>query len=156
MDLPLWLIAIIAFIVINFMLVSASVLVYAERKVSAYMQNRPGPNRVGPFGFLQPFADVAKLLFKEDIVPTASNKFIHSLAPVLMVVSAKMSSTVTLLSTITTPRANGIIAGTVMAMTTISTGASVESEPCKPSTSVRLPNRSRATASSATPPVSDA
>ncbi len=88
MDLPLWLIAIIAFIIINFMLVSASVLVYAERKVSGVMQNRPGPNRVGPFGFLQPFADVAKLLFKEDIEPTASNKFIHSLAPVLMVVIA--------------------------------------------------------------------
>ena len=88
MDLPLWLIAIIAFIVINFMLVSASVLVYAERKVSGIMQNRPGPNRVGPFGFLQPFADVAKLLLKEDITPTASNKFIHSLAPVLMVAIA--------------------------------------------------------------------
>ena len=88
MDLPLWLIAIIAFIVINFMLVSASVLVYAERKVSGIMQNRPGPNRVGPFGFLQPFADVAKLLLKEDITPTASNKFIHSLAPVLMVIIA--------------------------------------------------------------------
>ena len=88
MDVPLWLLAIIAFIILNFMLVSASVLVYAERKVSGYMQNRPGPNRVGPFGFLQPFADVAKLLFKEDIEPTASKKFIHSLAPVLMVVIA--------------------------------------------------------------------
>ncbi len=88
MDVPLWLLAIIAFAVLNFMLVSASVLVYAERKVSAYMQNRPGPNRVGPAGFLQPFADVFKLLFKEDIEPEASSKFIHSLAPVLMVVIA--------------------------------------------------------------------
>ncbi|NBC16226.1 MAG: NADH-quinone oxidoreductase subunit NuoH [Bacteroidetes bacterium] len=88
MDLPLWLTAIIAFLIINFMLVSASVLVFAERKVSGYIQNRPGPNRVGPFGFLQPFADVAKLLFKEDIVPEASSKFIHSLAPILMVIIA--------------------------------------------------------------------
>ncbi|MDX1488152.1 MAG: NADH-quinone oxidoreductase subunit NuoH [Acidiferrobacterales bacterium] len=88
MDLPLWLTAIIAFIIINFMLVSASVLVYAERKVSGYIQNRPGPTRVGPFGFLQPFADVAKLLFKEDIVPIAANSFVHSLAPWLMVVIA--------------------------------------------------------------------
>ena len=88
MDVPLWLLAIIAFVVLNFMLISASVLVYAERKVSAYMQNRPGPNRVGPAGFLQPFADVFKLVFKEDISPEASNKFIHSLAPVIMVVIA--------------------------------------------------------------------
>lgn len=77
-----------AFIVLNVLLVSASVLVYAERKVSAYIQNRPGPNRVGPFGFLQPFADVFKLLFKEDIRPTAASGFIHSLAPTLMVVIA--------------------------------------------------------------------
>ncbi|MFQ5569192.1 MAG: NADH-quinone oxidoreductase subunit NuoH [Rhodothermales bacterium] len=88
MDLPFWLIAIIAFIVIQFMLVAASVLVYAERKVSAYIQNRPGPNRVGPFGFFQPFADVLKLLFKEDISPAASNKFVHSLAPIIMVIIA--------------------------------------------------------------------
>lgn len=88
MDVPLWLLAIIAFVILNFMMVSASVLVYAERKVSAYMQNRPGPNRVGPAGFLQPFADVAKLLLKEDISPEASSKFIHSLAPIIMVVIA--------------------------------------------------------------------
>jgi len=63
-------------------------LVYAERKVSGYMQNRPGPNRVGPFGFLQPFADVVKLVFKENIVPTLANPFVHSLAPMMMVVIA--------------------------------------------------------------------
>jgi NADH-quinone oxidoreductase subunit H len=77
-----------AFLIINVLLLSASVLVYAERKVSAYIQNRPGPNRVGPFGFLQPFADVVKLLFKEDIRPTVATGFIHSLAPTLMVVIA--------------------------------------------------------------------
>lgn len=88
MDLPLWLLALVAFAIINFMLISASVLVYAERKVSGYMQNRPGPNRVGPGGFLQPFADVFKLVFKEDIVPEGASRFVHSLAPVVMVVIA--------------------------------------------------------------------
>lgn len=88
MDLPLYLTALFAFLVINAMLVSASLLVYAERRVSAFMQNRPGPNRVGPLGLLQPFADVFKFVLKEDIRPAASNKFVHSLAPVIMVVIA--------------------------------------------------------------------
>lgn len=86
--IPWYLSAALAFIVVNFLLVSASVLVYAERKVSAAMQNRSGPNRVGPVGFLQPFADVAKLLLKENIVPHLANPFVHSLAPFLMVVIA--------------------------------------------------------------------
>ena len=82
-DLPLAI-----FILLNILLVSASVLVYAERVVSAFIQERVGPNRVGPRGILQPFADVFKLLFKEDIVPAQGNRFIHSLAPTLMVVIA--------------------------------------------------------------------
>ncbi len=88
MDLSLPVLALVAFGIINFMLVSASVLVYAERRVSGFMQNRPGPNRVGPVGFLQPFADVFKLVFKEEITPRGSTHFIHSLAPVIMVVIA--------------------------------------------------------------------
>ncbi len=88
MNLAWYWTALIAFGIVNFLLISASVLVYAERKVSGYMQNRPGPNRVGPFGFLQPFADVLKLVFKENIVPAAANPFVHSLAPMLMVVIA--------------------------------------------------------------------
>jgi len=88
MGVPLSLVPAVGFLILNFLLVSASVLVYAERKVSAYIQNRPGPNRVGPFGFLQPFADVLKLVFKEDIAPSASNRFIHSLAPTVMVIIA--------------------------------------------------------------------
>ena len=88
MDLAWYWTALIAFAITNFLLVSASVLVYAERKVSGYMQNRPGPNRVGPFGFLQPFADVVKLVFKENIVPTLANPFVHSMAPMMMVVIA--------------------------------------------------------------------
>jgi len=77
-----------AFLVINAMLLSASLLVYAERRVSAFMQNRPGPNRVGPLGLFQPFADVLKFMLKEDVQPAQSNKFIHAMAPVLMVVIA--------------------------------------------------------------------
>ncbi len=88
MDLPLYWTALIAFIVINAMLLSASILVYAERRVSGFIQNRPGPNRVGPAGLLQPFADVFKFVLKEDIQPAASNKFLHAMAPVLMVVIA--------------------------------------------------------------------
>lgn len=68
-------------IVITIILLMVSYLVYFERKISAWIQNRVGPNRVGWFGLLQPFADVFKLLLKEDIVPANSNKFIHSLAP---------------------------------------------------------------------------
>ena len=55
--------------------------VYAERRVSALIQNRLGPNRVGPAGLLQPIVDVVKLLMKEDIVPENATKGIHSLAP---------------------------------------------------------------------------
>ncbi|MGE5316128.1 MAG: NADH-quinone oxidoreductase subunit NuoH [Acidobacteriota bacterium] len=58
-------------------------LVLVERKVSAFIQMRVGPNRVGPWGLLQPVADVAKLFFKEDIVPAAANKFVHTLAPLI-------------------------------------------------------------------------
>ena len=88
-DLPL-----VIFLVINLLLVTASLLVYAERVVSAFIQERTGPNRVGPRGILQPFADVFKLLFKEDIVPTYGNGFIHSLAPTLMVVIAMSTAAV--------------------------------------------------------------
>lgn len=88
MDLGLVWTAVFGFIVINGMLTAAALLVYAERRVSGLMQNRPGPNRVGPAGLLTPFADVAKFLFKEDIVPAAATRFIHSLAPILMVVIA--------------------------------------------------------------------
>jgi NADH-quinone oxidoreductase subunit H len=88
MDLGLVWTAIFGFLVINGMLTAAALLVYAERRVSGLMQNRPGPNRVGPAGLLTPFADVAKFLFKEDIVPAAATRFIHSLAPILMVVIA--------------------------------------------------------------------
>lgn len=70
-------------IIITVMLLTVSYLVYFERRVSAWAQNRLGPNRVGWEGVLQPFADVLKLLLKEDIVPDQANKTIHSLAPII-------------------------------------------------------------------------
>ena len=63
-------------------------LVLLERWISAWVQDRIGPNRVGPFGLLQPAADVLKLLLKEDIEPTASEHFFHWLAPVISITVA--------------------------------------------------------------------
>lgn len=58
---------------------------YAERRVSAAFQQRIGPNRVGPFGLLQPLADVLKLLIKEDVTPKNADKLLHFVAPILSV-----------------------------------------------------------------------
>lgn len=63
-------------------------LTYFERKVIGYMQNRIGPNRVGPRGWFQPFADVIKLLLKEVIVPSRANRFLFFVAPLLSIVPA--------------------------------------------------------------------
>lgn len=62
--------------------------IYAERRVSAMIQDRPGPNRVGPAGLFQPIADIAKLLFKEDFTPRNVNTFYYWLAPCLAMVPA--------------------------------------------------------------------
>jgi NADH-quinone oxidoreductase subunit H len=58
-----------------------SYTVYAERRVSAMIQDRVGPNRVGPSGLIQPIADAVKLLLKEDFTPAHVNKFYYWLAP---------------------------------------------------------------------------
>ncbi|MGA7303970.1 MAG: NADH-quinone oxidoreductase subunit NuoH [Rhodothermales bacterium] len=96
----------IAFLLVNMCLIAASALVYAERRIAAFVQERIGPNRVGPIGLLQPFADVLKLFFKEDIRPSQANSFIHSLAPYLMVTIA-----MTTISVI--PLAHGVVIANV-------------------------------------------
>src|SRR6476659_3082472 len=67
---------------------------YAERKIAAFLQDRRGPNRAGPFGILQPLADCGKLFFKEEIIPLASSKFLFILGPALAMVTAMLTSAV--------------------------------------------------------------
>ncbi len=67
---------------------------YAERKVAAWLQDRIGPNRAGPFGIFQPLADGGKLFFKEEIIPLASNKFLFILGPGLAMITALLTSSV--------------------------------------------------------------
>lgn len=67
---------------------------FAERKVAAILQDRPGPNRAGPFGLFQPFADGLKLIMKEEIIPSSANKFLFVLGPVMAMTAALMTSAV--------------------------------------------------------------
>ena len=85
---PLWAqtvitdVVLIVIIMVPLML-SVAYVTYAERKIIGYMQVRLGPNRVGPKGWLQPIADAVKLMFKEIIIPTNSNRFLFLFAPML-------------------------------------------------------------------------
>ena len=74
-------------IVIVFLIILTVVanLVFVERRMSAFIQNRIGPNRVGPWGLLQSPADILKLFIKEEIVPAKANKFLHTLAPIISI-----------------------------------------------------------------------
>jgi len=66
----------------------AAYLVLAERRILGWMQDRIGPNRVGPMGLLQPLADVIKMLTKEDMIPSAADRLLFSLAPAMAAIPA--------------------------------------------------------------------
>ncbi len=68
-----------------------AIMTYVERRVSAFLQERLGPNRVGPYGLLQPMADGIKFLMKEDIIPTRADKAVFILAPAMVLVPALIS-----------------------------------------------------------------
>ena len=71
------------FVIFNLLVLSAAFMVWMERKVCAYIQDRVGPNRVGAAGWLQPFADVIKLLTKEELRPKAADALLFAIAPVI-------------------------------------------------------------------------
>ena len=73
---------------------SAALAVYFERRIAAFIQNRVGPNRVGPLGLFQPLADVVKLLLKEDVTPTQGYRVLHTIAPIIPVFTALMTAAV--------------------------------------------------------------
>src|ERR1700712_281785 len=81
-------------VIVSVSLVIAMYETYAERKVAAFIQDRIGPNRAGPFGILQPLADGLKLFMKEEIIPNSSNKFLFVLGPCLAMLTAMMTSAV--------------------------------------------------------------
>lgn len=75
------------FILIALLMVLDIFLVWIERKVVSRFQSRIGPNRLGPFGLIQPFADIIKLLIKEDTTPMGADKVVYNLAPILSMMS---------------------------------------------------------------------
>jgi len=88
---PGWLIAVKALLVFAVCVVATLLCVWGERRIVGRMQQRPGPNRVGPFGLIQSLADGVKLALKEDIIPTAADKIVFVIAPIISVTAAFMA-----------------------------------------------------------------
>jgi len=84
---PVWTLVKVIVIAVP-LIIAVAYLTYAERKVIGWMQVRIGPNRVGPLGLLQPFADVLKMLFKEIIVPSGASRTLFFVAPMLSLAPA--------------------------------------------------------------------
>lgn len=85
---------VVCVIVFGLSLAVAAYSTWWERKLSALLQDRVGPNRAGPFGLLQPLADGGKMFFKEEIIPNVSNKFLFILGPSLFMLTALMTGAV--------------------------------------------------------------
>ena len=81
-------------IIVHLLLVGVMIMIWAERRVSGWMQDRLGPNRVGPQGLLQPVADGLKFMFKEDIIPDHVDKPLYVLAPAMLLIPALVTSAV--------------------------------------------------------------
>ncbi len=81
-------------IIFGISLVTAMYSTYAERKVAAFLQDRVGPNRAGPFGIFQPMADGAKMFMKEEIIPTQSSGLLFIVGPSLAILTACIGSAV--------------------------------------------------------------
>jgi NADH-quinone oxidoreductase subunit H len=87
--MPLWLFIVIKSVIVLFIVVTTfAYAMLAERKIMAWMQMRPGPDRVGPWGLMQPAADAAKMLFKEDLTPQTADPLIYRLAPWISLATA--------------------------------------------------------------------
>ena len=81
-------IGVMIFITFNALIIASAILVLAERKIMGFIQQRYGPYLVGPWGLLQPIADIVTLLFKEELRPKGADKWLFTLAPVLAIVTA--------------------------------------------------------------------
>jgi NADH-quinone oxidoreductase subunit H len=88
---PGWLITVKALLVFIFCVVLTLLSVWGERRLVGRMQQRPGPNRVGPFGLIQALADGVKLALKEDIIPAAADKIVFVIAPIISATTCFMS-----------------------------------------------------------------
>ncbi|MFM2263669.1 MAG: hypothetical protein RLY81_21 [Actinomycetota bacterium] len=88
---PGWLIAVKSLLVFAICVLLTLLSVWGERRIVGRMQQRPGPNRVGPFGLIQSLADGVKLALKEDIIPTAADKIVFVIAPIISVTAAFMA-----------------------------------------------------------------
>ena len=88
---PGWIIAVKALFIFVFALLTVLLFIWAERRILGFMQNRLGPNRVGPFGLIQSLADGVKLALKEDIIPAAADKIVFVLAPIISATTCFMS-----------------------------------------------------------------